>query len=88
MVNIKLKYVTLNTTCIQQIGDFFCQVASLFLLMVTVFLFELLYACTPHRPPQAASVRHWKRSRSVLFGHLIHDSHSWFWAGSISRERA
>ena len=50
-------------------------------------LFELFYACAPHRPPQAASVRCWKRSRSVLFGHLIHVRHSRLWAGYISRER-
>ena len=36
--------------------------------------FLLLYACAPHRPPQAASGHRWKRCRSVLFGHLIHDS--------------
>jgi hypothetical protein len=44
MVNIQLKYITLNTfnTYIQQICDFFCQAASLFLLMVTVFPFWVI----------------------------------------------
>ena len=87
MVNIQFKYVTLDTTyefnrSARQ--PFFARQPPCFYNWLRCSVCELLYACDPHRPPQAASVCRWKRSCSVLFGHLIHDSHSWFWAGSIS----
>ena len=68
MVNIQLIYVTRNTTYA------FNRSASLFLLMVTVFPFWVIICLYSYRPPQAASVCRWKRSRLVLIRHLIHDS--------------
>ena len=68
MVNIKLKYITLNTTYVFTRSAIFLSGS-----LSRCSLFELLYPCAPHRPPQA-SVCHWIRSCSVLFGHLIHYS--------------
>ena len=45
LVNIQIKYVTLNRLyylCIKQICNVFCQGASMFLLMVTVVLFWVI----------------------------------------------
>ena len=74
MVNIKLKYVTLNTTYAFNRSPIFVPGSLPVSINGYGVPFLSYYACTPHRPPQAASVRRWKISRSVLFGNLIHDS--------------